>query len=252
MSFLVEGGKEENQMTTPTELPKYSERVAIEEAIATGWAVTKKRFLPIFLFSCLAAFLAFIPSVLAHIARDFIGTKILFALLLGLVSIVFVSVSTLGIVKMYVNFKRGLEFTFDDFLSVGNSLLTYLAAIFLATLVIGVGFMFFIIPGVIIAVRLSQIDYFIVDRKMGPLQAMSASWTVTRGCVGMLMLFYGTMHIILSLGFLALVIGAIPAYMITMAARAQVYDRLVDTCPELGLAENVVTPVTSCAITSGA
>ncbi|CAM6000421.1 unnamed protein product [Sphagnum balticum] len=72
---------------------------------------------------------------------------------------------------------------------------------------------------------------------MGPLQAMSASWTATRGCVAMLILFAGTMHLLMSLGAIAFIIGMIPAYMVMMVARAQVYDRLVDTCPELAAPE---------------
>jgi hypothetical protein len=224
-------------MTTPTELPKYRERVAIEESIAVGWAVTKKRFLPIFLYTSLALFLAFLPSALAAMAHDFLERNILFVLLLSLVTVVFVSVSTLGIIKMNIAFKRGQDFTFDDFLSVGNCLLNYVGAIILSAIVVGTGLLFFIIPGIIFAIRLSVTDYFIVDRKMGPLQAMSASWTATRGCVGMLILFAGTMQLLMTLGTLVLVIGMIPAYMVMMVARAQVYDRLVDTCPELALPE---------------
>jgi hypothetical protein len=236
-------------MTTPTELPKYRERVAIEESIAVGWAVTKKRFLPIFLYTSLAVFLAFIPSALAALAHDFLERNILFVLLLSLVTIVFVSVSTLGIIKMNIMFKRGQEFTFDDFLSVGNCLLNYAGAVILSAIVVMTGFLFFIIPGIIFIIRLSMTDYFLVDKKMGPLQAMSASWTATRGCVGMLILFAGTMHLLMTLGTLALVIGAIPAYMVMMVARAQVYDRLVDTCPELALPESTTlvdgtTPIT--------
>jgi hypothetical protein len=227
-------------MTTPTELPKYRERVAIEESIAVGWAVTKKRFLPIFLYSCLAGLLAFIPSALAALAHDFLERNLLFVLLLSVVTMVFVSVSMLGIIKMNIMFKRGQEFTFDDFLSVGNCLLSYAGALILTAIVVTTGFCFFIIPGIIFAIRLSMTDYFLVDRKMGPLQAMSASWTATRGCVGMLILFAGTMHLLMTLGFLALVIGAIPAYMVMMVARAQVYDRLVDTSPELALPEATV------------
>jgi hypothetical protein len=224
-------------MTTPTELPKYRERVAIEESIAVGWAVTKKRFLPIFLYTGLALFLAFIPIALAALAHDFLERNILFVLLLSLVTIVFVSVSTLGIIKMNIMFKRGQEFTFDDFLSVGNCLLNYAGAVILSAIVVMTGFCFFIIPGIIFLVRLSVTDYFLVDRKMGPLQAMSASWTATRGCVGMLILFAATMHLLMTLGTLAFLIGMIPAYMVMMVARAQVYDRLVDTCPELALPE---------------
>jgi len=224
-------------MTTPTELPKYRERVAIEESIAVGWAVTKKRFLPIFLYTSLALLLAFLPSALAALAHDFLEHNTPFVLLLSLVTVVFVSVSTLGIIKMNILFKRGQEFTFDDFLSVGNCLLNYAGAVILNAIVIMTGFLFFIIPGIIFAIRLSMTDYFLVDRKMGPLQAMSASWTATRGCVGMLILFAGTMHLLMTLGTLAFVIGMIPAYMVMMVARAQVYDRLVDTCPELALSE---------------
>lgn len=67
---------------------------------------------------------------------------------------------------------------FDGFSNFGNALGTYL----LMMLAIVIGFIFFIIPGFILALGLSQAMYLLVDdNKLGPVDALKESWEMMKG-----------------------------------------------------------------------
>ncbi|MGK0363063.1 MAG: putative membrane protein [Saprospiraceae bacterium] len=67
---------------------------------------------------------------------------------------------------------------FDGFSNFGNALGTYL----LMMLAIVVGFIFFIIPGIMLALGLSQAMYLLVDNdKLGPVDALKESWEMMKG-----------------------------------------------------------------------
>ncbi len=67
---------------------------------------------------------------------------------------------------------------FDGFSNFGNALGTYL----LMMLAIVIGFIFFIIPGFILALGLSQAMYLLVDdSKLGPVDALKESWEMMKG-----------------------------------------------------------------------
>lgn len=46
---------------------------------------------------------------------------------------------------------------------------------------IGIGFVFLIIPGIILAVRLSFVSLLVMDKKMEPIAAIEKSWEMTKG-----------------------------------------------------------------------
>lgn len=51
----------------------------------------------------------------------------------------------------------------------------------LFTLIVGLGFMFFIIPGILCLCRLAFMPYLVVDQKLGVSQSISGSWNLTKG-----------------------------------------------------------------------
>jgi uncharacterized membrane protein len=48
-------------------------------------------------------------------------------------------------------------------------------------IIIGLGIMMLIVPGIIFACRLAFVNYLVIDRKMEALEALKASWAMTRG-----------------------------------------------------------------------
>ncbi len=70
-----------------------------------------------------------------------------------------------------------------------------------------VSFIFFIIPFFFVAPRLSLASYFLLDKKLGPIEAIQASWDATEGNVGKV---YGIIGATIAMMLLFITILCIP------------------------------------------
>jgi uncharacterized membrane protein len=86
-----------------------------------------------------------------------------------------------GIVKFTLKVVRGEPYAFGDVFSGGPHLLPVLVAVFIAHLAAGLGFVLLVVPGVIISLGLSMAVPLIVDRGLGPIDALGESWKLTDG-----------------------------------------------------------------------
>jgi uncharacterized membrane protein len=98
-----------------------------------------------------------------------------------LVNIAVSSFFTAGIVKFALKVARGEPYAFGDVFGGGGIFLSVLVAHFITSFAVGLGFVFLIVPGVIIAVSLSMTVPLIADRNLGPIDALSESWKLTEG-----------------------------------------------------------------------
>lgn len=104
--------------------------------------------------------------------------------------------------------------------------LSILLAGLLVGLAIFLGFLLFLIPGVIIALGFSMYRLLIMDREAGGIEAIEASWRMMRGYkLQYFLLVLATIGINL-LGFLCLGIGLIVTIPLTTAAKAAFYNRI--------------------------
>jgi len=60
-------------------------------------------------------------------------------------------------------------------------LLSAIVSYIIYYILVGIGLLLFIIPGLILAVRLSWAKYFIIDQHAGPIQALKMSYHATKG-----------------------------------------------------------------------
>jgi ribosomal protein L32 len=75
-------------------------------------------------------------------------------------------------------------------------------------------FVFLIIPGIIVTIRLSFATLLVVDEEYGPIEALSESWRRTKG-FGWTIFGLGILAVpIFILGLVALIVGVIPALMV--------------------------------------
>lgn len=87
--------------------------------------------------------------------------------------------------------------------------------------------------GLLIYVKISFIPYLIMDQKMPALEALSTSWSMTRGHTLTLLGLAVTSMFIIFVGMLCFIVGAIPASIWTMTAYASMYNAIfVSDIPE--------------------
>jgi uncharacterized membrane protein len=107
-----------------------------------------------------------------------------------------------------------------------NNYLNIILAHLLHVAIIGIGFVFLIIPGIILACRLVFIPYLVMDKNLEPVAAMEKSWDMTRGhgwtVFGMALLAIP----VFIAGLLCFLVGAFISVMWISAAFATLYHAL--------------------------
>ena len=92
-------------------------------------------------------------------------------------------------------------------------------------IIIIVGLILFIIPGIIFAIKLQFVDYLIVDKKMG-IDSLSKSWNMTKGVKWNLFLLWILIALINIAGALLLLVGLFITVPLSVVATAYVYRKL--------------------------
>ncbi len=91
------------------------------------------------------------------------------------------------------------------------------------TIIIVIGIFMFIVPGIIFACRLAFVPYLIMDEKMEAMEALKASWAMTKGH-GWTVFFMGLLaFLIVIAGLLVLIFGVLISAMWITAAFAVLY-----------------------------
>lgn len=213
-----------------------AEKFSINEAIRFGWNTMKSNLgffigllILVFLFSSLSSIIA----AKATEANIFLG--IIFYIADFSLSIII----SIGLVKIALRFCDNEKGRFADLFSQYPLFPQYLVGSILYGLIVFAGTILLIIPGIIWGIQFCLYDYFIVDKGLGPIEALKRSSAITRGVKWDLFGFFLILSGINLLGALCLLIGLFVTIPTTMVALAFVYRKL------MAQAENVQVPETS-------
>lgn len=86
----------------------------------------------------------------------------------------------LGLTRTLLTFGESRQITFKPYFSVPAIFSFAISLLFLSVLT-ALGLALFIIPGLIVMIRTMFTTFFIVDKHLGPIAAIQASWDLTRG-----------------------------------------------------------------------
>jgi uncharacterized membrane protein len=135
------------------------------------------------------------------------------ALLIGLLGIFYFFALWLGFHRAYIRFHDTGEIKYRPVFDVGMVLSSIIAWTLLVPLIIG-GMILLLVPGIIVILRSFFTQYFIVDKNMGPIEAIKASWTLTKGKYNQMI---GLLLIIILCGLIP-IIGVYVVSLITVYA----------------------------------
>jgi len=198
-------------------------RFSIEEAIRFGWDTMKGNAGFLIVLLIIAFLIENLPGMIARSVRNDlpVASSILYLAgwLLGFVV-------QMGLIKVCLKFCDGIKGEIDDLLSSFNLLATFAVGSVLYFLIIFGGLILMIIPGIIWGIKFSFFSYFIVDKGLGPVQALKASAAATAGAKWDLFLF-GLLLLLINLaGALCFLIGLFATIPTSMIAYAYVYRKL--------------------------
>lgn len=146
---------------------------SISEVYKTAWDYTKKNIV----FLLVSTFVFFVLSViLGKIAEDggILG-------ILGIVSMFLYILFHIGLINIGVFISKGNTPDMDNFKTDWLTFWRFVLAGIITLFFIMIGTVLFIIPGIIIAVRLSLTPFLIIDKKYSFWPAIKESYKITRG-----------------------------------------------------------------------
>jgi len=191
--------------------------------IKFGWETFKRR--PWFLIGSFALF--FVVVFVVGAALDELNRLGgLMSLLSGLVRIVFDVCIGMSILAFILKAHDDIEHvSLADFLRL-HPFWKYFGAMFLFMIMFIVGFILLIVPGIYVGLTFGLVGYLVIDKQLSPVDALKESARITRGNKWELFLLGLLCILIVLLGIICLVVGALVAYPVVTLAMAHAFRTL--------------------------
>lgn len=199
-------------------------QATISGSYGYAWQQMWKHFLYLFLVIVIVGFAESPASMIRD--SEFVDTPGMIALQIIIAAywLLVLSVLNFGADFMFLkgirNEKIKIIEMFDGF---KKNYLNIILSRLLTFAIVGLGFVFLIVPGIILACRLSFVSYLVMDKNMEPVAAVEKSWEMTRGygwkIFGIAML---AIPIVIA-GLLCFIVGIIFAIIWISAAFAAMY-----------------------------
>jgi len=177
-----------------------------------GWQKLWKYILELLLITIIS-FLIYLPLYGFSAARKG-GIGAMFFIVFALPYAILLSWPiTYGVSFAYLKAARGDNLRVKDMFYVFENWLNAVLANLLVAVIVGIGFVLLVVPGIIFACKLAFVPFLVVERKMEAIEAVKASWKMTRGYAGRIFLI-GLLAIHISIaGLLCFGVGIIVASM---------------------------------------
>ena len=192
-------------------------------AFSHGWLTMKKYFIEL-LVVILVLILFSIPMgiVNSFVDRATFGypSLTIFGIAYGMIVLGPIGY---GVNWLFLKAVRNEPFkTYDMFMAFQNIWNVVIANI-LVGVIVGIGFVLLIVPGIIFACRMAFVSYLVMDQKMEAIAAVKKSWEMTRGyswtIFGMAIMSF----FIAIAGLICLGVGILPAIIWIESAFAALY-----------------------------
>lgn len=155
--------------------------------------------------------------------------------LLNALAMILSTYLSLGVWKISINHIRGDEVQLNDLFTISfGQFIHYVIASIINLIVVVLGLILFIIPGIHIACRLMIMPGYIIDRNESFDVALKSSWNATKGYTVKLFLWMLLACFIFIVGLIALIVGVFAAIPVISLALAYIYVQLSDeSVPEI-------------------
>lgn len=221
------------------------------ELYKNGWGLLKQVWKPMLK----VGLVYFLIEILAQASLDFVGEQdsMLLQLLISGVSLILSVILQSGIAAVSLRLVREKTAEISDLFAQKQVWVNYFLAMLAYQLIVALGFILFIVPGIYWGLKYSLVLYLIVDKKIGVSEAFSQSGKMTQGIL-MKLFGFGLLGVFLNLGgLLALGVGVLVTMGITVLAYVLLYEQLltriqpnpaVAAVPAVPVAPTATPPIT--------
>lgn len=205
-------------------------------AYGHGWRVMKKNFISLFLISLIVVVVA-TPVIIGSGVTDnnysnfgILAIAVVFLQIFIFAYALFViSPVDYGQTWVYLKAVRGEKFEVTDIFDAFKNYLNVVLAALLSGAIIGIGFIFLVVPGVVFACRLAFVPLLVMDKKLDAVKAVEESWRLTRGHGWRIFWMAILAFFIVILGLICLGFGVFISAMWISAAYAALYQAVLES-----------------------
>lgn len=174
----------------------------------------------IYALTLLPMILGFVYSFVTGMTKDPESYNIVMHLIYMLLQFII----SMGVIKGFLQVIRGKEVNMETFTSMFPLIIKYLVAQIILSVIIFVGLIFFIVPGIYFAIKYMFAPYLVIDKEMGPIEAMKASAKLTKGIKWDIIGFIAAIVILMYSGIIALLVGLIITVPLATLAYVNFYN----------------------------
>lgn len=129
----------------------------------------------------------------------------------------------MGLYQSILLMTKGLKSGFDQFYKNWPQFISWVVASVIFAITFTIGLVFLIVPGLYFLARYGLFPFFILDKKLGPLEALAESGKVTKGITWHVFLLFLACFGLNILGLLLFGIGILISVPVTLFALAITY-----------------------------
>jgi len=210
--------------TPKPHLPAGRHGFSKKEAISLGFKLAKKN---IIFFIGIFVIVVVVSSISSAIQIGVtLENQSMLYILLNILTFVVNAIIGMGLIKIFLEFIDNRKPKFSDLFYV-KPLVNFILASLIRGVIIFIGFILFIIPGIIFSIRLQYVTYLIVDKNLPPVESIKKSWEMTKGNTWNLFFFGILLFLVNVLGAIILLVGLFVTVPLTMLATTFVYRKLL-------------------------
>jgi len=201
-----------------------TQKFSMGKAIEFGWNITKNNLGFFIVLLIIAGLILIIPETLSQLTRQNAPGL---SIILRIAFFVLQMVIGMGLIKITLRFCDNEKAEFSDLFCCLHLFFKYLLGSILYGLIVSAGTILLIIPGIIWAIKFYFFGYLIVDKGLGPIEALKRSSAITDGSKWDLFLLGLLLFGINLIGAIPFLLGWFITIPITMVTMAFVYRRLL-------------------------
>ncbi|QSH39233.1 DUF975 family protein [Candidatus Kaiserbacteria bacterium] len=209
-----------------------------KEAFVAGWESFKER--PFFIIGL------FLITTIISIITGLIADEVSDGVIGATVNVADFAIQTIigmGSTLILLRLYDRVETDYTDLLEPLHLFWKYLVASILVLLVVAFGLILFIVPGIVAGVALLFASYLIIDRDLGPVEAMKESLRITNGHRWNIVLFLLLALGLNILGALFFGVGLLVTIPVSALAMVHVYRWLLNPPTEIGIEVSLLVKI---------
>ena len=210
-----------------------TQKFSKKEAIKFGWETTKNNLVFFIGLLIVVGLITTVPPIICEAIKE---KSLALSAIVYIAGQVLGLIIGMGLIRITLKFCDNKKGEFGDLFSCFPLFFKYLFGSILYTLIVLGGIILLIIPGIIWGIKFQFFSYFIVDKGLGPIEALEKSSAITKNAKLNLFLLDLLLLGINLLGIICLGVGLFVAIPLVMVATAFVYRKL------LSQMENIQTP----------